>query len=121
MRDRSIRTAIPLLLTVMLIACSGEGNNGGTGPSPVLSVTLRNNHTLEIQILASNETYADENRIAPGGNRVVSVPDAQVGGNVTFRVGRNNRDIASQSCSMARDTRNPEVHWNGSILVCTNW
>lgn len=92
-----------------------------TTPSTVLSVTLRNNHTVEIQILAPNETYSDGNRIAPGGSRVASVLDPQVGGNVMFRVGRNNQDIASQSCPMTRDTRNPEVQWNGSLLVCINW
>jgi len=92
-----------------------------TAPSNILSVTLRNNHTAEIQILAPNETYSDGNRIAPGGSRVATVRDPQVGGNVRFQVGRNNQDIASQSCPMGRDTRNPEVHWNGNLLVCINW
>lgn len=112
---------ITVVLTTALAACSGGGNDGGAGPSRVLSVTLRNNHTLEIQIAASNESFNEATRMAPGTNRIVSVPDAQVGGNVTFRVGRNNQQMASQSCPMARDTRNPEVHWDGTMLACVNW
>lgn len=112
---------VTLLLTITLAACSGGGSDGGAGPTRALNVTLRNNHTLEIQIAAPNETFSDGTRLAPGASRVASVPDAQVGGNVAFRVGRNNQQVAAQSCPMARDTRNPEVHWDGTTLACVNW
>ena len=121
MKIHGIPVAASLLLVGMLTSCTGGGYDNGTGPGSALSVTLRNNHTQEIQIVAPNEVYADGNRIPAGGTRVVSVADARVGGNVMFRVGRNNQDIAALSCPMARDTRNPEVRWDGSALQCINW
>jgi len=93
----------------------------GGGQEGTVVFSLQNADSREnIHILLPGETFADENRLAPGTTVSTSLSGVSIGDSISMRAGRNGTVLDTTACpSVAGENYTAEVVWDGSFLTCT--
>ncbi len=85
------------------------------------TVTLQNDGSSPVHILAPGESFGSGNRLAPGATRTVEFIDGGPGERVRFEIGANGSVFQAITCEVTEQRDRPRVVYGDGGTFCEGW